>query len=372
MKILQTVKYYAPSKGGMESVVKNLVEGVLANVDDVRFTVYANSHLPSFKKAINVTDRLISIKESTPFFFKSQPLNLRYSSLRALIKDADIIHHHYPFPNMELALFRNMDLLDGKDLVITWHANIKNSRWSWIGKFYDPLISKLLIKAKMIVVTSPQLLEASDILKPFANKIIVIPLSFDPNISSYQVKPKRYPVDRVFQLLFVGKLRIYKGLKYLIEAIKDLDVNLVISGEGESEVELKKYVSDLGINNKINFLGKVNDEELKSLYKKSDLFILPSINEAEAFGVVQLEAMTNAIPVINTNLKSGVPFVSLHNFSGLTIQPANSLELKHAIESIIHDKSLYEKFSRNSLERAKLFSRDKMVAAYIGIYNKNL
>lgn len=369
MKILQTVKYYAPSKGGMESVVENIVAGGIENSSAYHFTVYANSHVPIFKKEIQQSGQLNSIKEFTPFLLRSQPLSIRYASLRKLIKDTDIVHHHYPFPNMELALLRNADILKGKKLIVTWHANIKNSRWSWIGKYYNPIIKKLLDMADYIVVTSPQLIQSSDILKNYENKLKVIPLSFDPEISHKNCVARQFPQKRNFRLLFVGKLRAYKGLEFLIGAVTDLDVELTIVGDGENEQALRKLVQDQSLEHKVKFLKNITNQNLVTVYNEADLFILPSINEAEAFGVVQLEAMSNGLPVINTNLESGVPFVSLHGISGLTVEPKNSDALKAAIVQLINDQQLYEEFSKNALERSKEFTRIKMSEAYLNLYN---
>jgi glycosyltransferase involved in cell wall biosynthesis len=368
LKILQTVKFYSPSKGGMESVVQNIVEGVIQSSLDKNFTIYANSHLPSFKRELSENGNIFYVKESTPFLYKSQPLNFRYGSLKKLISEADVIHHHYPFPNMELALFMNRAMLKNKKLIITWHANIKNSRWSWISKYYNPLVKNLLSMASKIVVTSPQLFEHSDLLKAYKDKVIVIPLSFDPNISEYR-KSKRFPEGRRFRLLFVGKLREYKGINYLIEAIKDLEVDLTIVGDGEKEVTLRDQVDGLGLNNVVTFLKGISNEALKKVYENTDLFILPSINEAEAFGVVQLEAMSNGLPVINTHLESGVPYVSLNGITGFTIEPKSSAAIRNAIIRIISNKNLYEELSKNAIERSKEFTREKMAQSYLKLYN---
>lgn len=366
MKILQLVKYYDPCQGGMETVVKNIVEGIIENFDDISFTIYSNNHRLNLEKKIISKNRETIIKEITPAYLKSQPLNLRYPSLKKLIKEHDVIHHHYPFPTMEFTLLRYLKKMANKKFVITWHANIKNSRWSWIEKIYNPIMEKLLDRADAIIVTSPQLFNASEILQKYKHKIHIITLSFDPKFSS--VESKKYPLERPFELLFVGKLRKYKGVEYLINAIKDLDVKLKIVGNGEELQNLKEQVKALNVENKIVFIPNANDNELMEYYKKADLFILPSINEAEAFGVVQLEAMANGLPVINTNLESGVPFVSLNNYSGITVEPKDSEVLRAAIEKIIHNKELYELFSSNALERIKVFSREKMSEAYKIIY----
>ena len=172
MKIVQLVKYYDPCQGGMESVVKNLVEGVVDCSQDISFTVYSNNHVQSFARIKKIFGKITVLKEITPIYLKSQPLNLRYPALKKLIKENDIIHHHYPFPTMELHLLKYIKKFDNKKLIITWHANIKNSRWSWIAKFYNPIIKRLLDRADQIIVTSPQLFEASDILKNYKDKFV--------------------------------------------------------------------------------------------------------------------------------------------------------------------------------------------------------
>ena len=364
--MLQLVKYYDPCQGGMETVVKNIVEGIVDCSKDIFFTVYSNNHRRNFLRNVKENNRETIIKEITPIYLKSQPLNLRYPLLKRLIKDNDVIHHHYPFPTMEFTLLRCFKQISNKKFIITWHANIKNSRWSWIERIYNPMIEKLLDRADAIIVTSPQLFEASNILQKYKEKVLTIPLSFDPKYSS--AYSKKYPSDRCFELLFVGKLRKYKGVEYLLKAIVDLEVKLKIVGNGEELHNLKSLAEELNIVNKVTFISNADDDQLAAFYKNADLFVLPSINEAEAFGVVQLEAMANALPVINTNLKSGVPFVSLNDYSGVTVEPKNEDFLRDAIKRIIHNKELYELYSVNALERVKVFSREKMAEAYKGIY----
>lgn len=369
MKILQTVKYYDPSQGGMESVVKNLVEGVLNLSERHEFTVYANSHLATWKSSLQIADGITSIKEATPLLFKSQPLNLRYRLLGNLLIKSDIIHHHYPFPNIEIALLRNIEIIKTKKFIVTWHANIKNSRWSWISAYYDPIIKRLLDEAEHIVVTSPQLFEASVALQGYADKVEIIPLSYNPLLSMEESLPKTLPLNRKFRLLFVGKLRAYKGLDILLNAVKKLDVLLTILGDGEQEGSLRALVISLGIEQKVLFLKDMSNSDLILEYRKADLFVLPSINEAEAFGVVQLEAMSNGLPVINTQLDSGVPHVSLNGCTGITVQPGNAADLEKAICTIMGDPLLYASFSKNSIERAKLFTMHTMAEKYLNLYN---
>lgn len=368
MKILQTIKYYTPSNGGMETVVKNIVEGISAIDPAIQFAVLANSHFKSFKSTRNTEKNITVVKEATPVHFRSQPLNVFYPNLKEFILDSDIVHHHYPFPNMELSLLNNMKLLKKRKFVITWHANIQNSRWGWIKEFYKPMTKKLLNMADNIVVTSPQLVLTSDVLDQHQKKIQVIPLGFDPLFQSNSISFRTFPHDRQFKLLFVGRLRKYKGLEYLVDAIKQLNVSLIIIGDGEEEKNLQDQVARLNLQSRVEFHTNVDNKRLSDFYAEADLFVLPSVNEAEAFGVVQLEAMASGMPVINTLLNSGVPYVSLNEVTGLTVPPKDVLNLQKAIIRISSDAILYETFSKNCLDRVKLFSREEMAASYLKVY----
>lgn len=366
MNILTLVKYYEPSKGGIETVAKNIITAISENLNTQDTTVICNNHQESNRDIVEFQDNVKIIRNKS-FFWKSQPFSLGFTGLFTEIKKADIIHHHYPYPTMELALLPFISHLRTKKLIITWHANISNSRWKKIERFYNFLIFKLLKVSDQIVVTSPQLLENSAILQQFKNKVVIIPLSFRPHKEINHPKSLP-PTNEKVKLLFVGKMRAYKGLKYLLESIVDLNVELNIVGKGEEEINLRKYIKSRNLETKVFIHNNVSDDELSGFYTNSHIFILPSINEAEAFGVVQLEALSYGVPVINTNLKSGVPFVSLHGVSGFTVEPKNPEELRAAIVKLIENPVLYNEFSKNAIERAENFTNDKMIEKYWKLY----
>jgi rhamnosyl/mannosyltransferase len=104
MKVLHLVKYYSPSKGGIETAVGNIVNGVSSIYDDIFFTIYTNSHLKSDKDQLTNKDNFSIITKATRFFLKNQPMKFYFKELRNLIFENDIIHLHYPYPNIELAM----------------------------------------------------------------------------------------------------------------------------------------------------------------------------------------------------------------------------------------------------------------------------
>jgi len=183
------------------------------------------------------------------------------------------------------------------------------------------------------------------------------------------------PVEKGEKIvLFVGRLVYYKGLEYLIEAMKDVEAKLLIAGSGPLEKQLRKKSRIIGVGQKVIFLGKVSDAEIKYLYQICDVFVLPSVEPSEAFGLVQLEAMAYGKPVVNTNLPTGVPFVSRHGETGLTVPPRDP---KALAEAVLRMMDLPEEKRREMGKAARKhveenFSLDRIVDMWEALYKELL
>lgn len=138
---------------------------------------------------------------------------------------------------------------------------------------------------------------------------------------------------KLLNFLFIGRLVYYKGCSVLVDAFARMktDATLTIIGDGVLKEELMRQAETQGIASRVSFLGYVSDEKKQICMEAADVFVLPSVERSEAFGLVQLEAMAYGIPVINTNLPSGVPEVSIHGETGLTVRPGEVKELSEAM-----------------------------------------
>ncbi|WP_151030200.1 glycosyltransferase, partial [Citrobacter cronae] len=163
---------------------------------------------------------------------------------------ADLVHYHFPWPFMDVVHFASRLR---KPTVVTYHSDIVKQKY--LLKLYAPLMHRFLGSVDAIVATSPNYVRSSPVLSRYAPK--VIPLGIDP--ATYPTVPSsvcarwqsRFP-ERFF--LFVGALRYYKGLDYLIEACREVPYPVVILGRGPMECELKARVARLGLLN-VHFVG---------------------------------------------------------------------------------------------------------------------
>ena len=173
--------------------------------------------------------------------------------------------------------------------------------------------------------------------------------------------------DRI--IVSVGRLVYYKGFEYLIRAMTEVQGKLLIIGDGPLRNRLRELVSELGLGDRVHFLGRVSHETLVACYHSSVAFVLPSVARSEAFGIVQIEAMAAGIPVVNTQLDSGVPFVSVHEKTGLTVPPGDPHALAGAINRLLADKNLAESLGKAAGQRARQeFSLQTMVSKTLALY----
>ena len=374
LRILHVSKLYAPCIGGIETVVKDIVEDLqlLPDLDcEVLVCRDRGSRTISRVNGVKVT------RVESAGRFLSTPIAPRFPlQLRTMAGEFDIVHVHVPFP---LPILCDWSAIRsrGVRLIIHYHSDIirpvQRALLGSVGAFER----RFMESADRIIVTSEGLLKNSQTLAPYQDKCDVVPLAIDltrtGQLSAAELAEARtcYGVgvsDRV--ILFAGRLVYYKGLPYLIEAVRNLDAKLLIVGEGPLRASLEKQIRDSNLGGRVRLLGRVTDSELTRLYSLADLFVLPSTEPSEAFGIVQLEAMAHGLPVVNTNLPSGVPSVSLDGVTGLTVAPADSSALRSAISAILTDDSLRERFSANAQQRVLLFSRPAVLNRIRAIYDE--
>jgi rhamnosyl/mannosyltransferase len=148
---------------------------------------------------------------------------------------------------------------------------------------------------------------------------------------------------------------------------------LLIAGDGPLKEELMALARSLGLQDRVLFCGELSEERLRSLYHAADIFVLASTNRREAFGLVQAEAMAASKPVINTNLDSGVPFVSLDGVTGLTVPHSDTGALARAIGLLMGDATLRSVLGQAARQRAEvMFRSTTMSAGTLRIYEMAL
>jgi len=362
--------YYPPIVGGIEKNI-NLICTSLKNEFDIK--VLVSNRKCYYEK--EVIDGIEIYKIGSLFRIASAPISPTYPFWLKKFK-ADILHFHHPNPTSELSYL--LAKPKGK-VVVTYHSDIIRQKLGL--KLYSGLLKRFLANAKIILATSSNYIESSEFLSKFKHKCRVVPLGID--LEKFSIRPEEKELyenekrerNRI-QVVFVGMLRYYKGLHFLIDAMREVDAELKIIGKGPEEDSLRKQVGELGLNEKIKFLGEISDKELvKELYL-SDIFCLPSHLRSEAYGVCQIEAMTCGLPVVSTNLNTGVPFVNKDGESGIIVEVGSSKALANAINFLIKNPEKRMEMGKKAQRRAKaLFSSKTMVdeikKVYYMIINQN-
>lgn len=366
MRILHVYKDYFPVLGGIENHVKLLAERQAAEGHEV--TVLVTSR--TAKGTVEVLNGVRVIKAARLATVASTPLSLMLPWHLACQRP-DLTHLHFPYPLGEMAHYF---LGHGRRTVLTYHSDVV--RQASILRFYAPLMRRMLCKVDRIVVSSPNYLQSSPILRELNHKCRVVPfgidrarfLSADPE-QGLAIR-RRYGGGPL--ILFVGVLRYYKGLHYLLEAMTQIPARLLIVGDGPMRASLQLQASALDLGEKVVFVGRVSDEELPAYYRAADLFVLPASERSEAFGLVQLEAMSSGLPVVSTELNTGTSYVNRHGESGLVVPPKDPQALAQAINILLRDEPLRRRLSEGALARSALFTVERMLQGIAEVYAEAL
>ena len=143
----------------------------------------------------------------------------------------------------------------------------------------------------------------------------------------------RSDAEQPRHIVALGRLVGYKGYDVLVRAMQTIDGYATIIGEGPLLAELQQLAIRLGVSDRIRFAGRLTRSEIKQLFCSAQVFAFPSVTEAEAFGIVQIEAMAAGLPIVNTQLATTVPLVARHDTEALTVPPNDPHALSQALSS---------------------------------------
>jgi glycosyltransferase involved in cell wall biosynthesis len=359
VRVLHIGKFYPPVRGGMETHLQDLCRSTAPFVDvdvivghtqrrtehdrDGDIRVHRIGTLATMASA-SICPTMVSAIRNTP---------------------ADIAHLHSPNPTAVLSYLASGHRAR---LVVTHHSDIIRQRVLKLA--YEPWLRQLMSRADAIISFSPNYIASSNILSRHRDKCYMIPHGIDarrfqtPDPQAVTDINDRYGYRIV---LGVGRLVYYKGFEYLIRAVAGTNATLLIIGTGPLRDQLQQLARVLGTADQVHFLGDVPD--VTPYYHAARIFALASTARSEAFGIVQLEAMACGTPVINTQLESGVPFVSLDTVTGMTVPPADVSSLRQSIQRLLRDDTLHQQFAQAARERVEhLFSLEKMASRTLELY----
>ena len=361
LSVVHVGKYYPPYRGGMETHLQGLSDELNGMVD--LKVIVANVGRRTVEE---VVEGVAVTRVGKLFDFKSAPICLDLVRKIRAVK-ADIIHIHWPNPTAVLAYLASGH--QGR-LVITYHSDIV--RQKTLAAAFTPILRYALSKAAAIIVSSPNYIESSEILSEHRSKCRVIPFGVSvEHFNQYDQKKVRRIRERYGPriVLSVGRMVYYKGFEHLVRAMTLVNAHLLIIGQGPLREHLRKLALELKVSDRVTFLSEVDD--VRPYYHASDVFVLSSVMRSEAFGIVQLEAMACGKPVINTQLDSGVTFVSPHGVSGLTVPPADSVALGNAINQLLHQPHRHAELGEWARSRVKQkFTVERMVQSTFELYQE--
>ncbi|WP_286750989.1 glycosyltransferase family 4 protein [Pseudomonas sp. UBA2522] len=368
IKVLHFFKtYYPDSMGGIEQVIFQIAEGTQAHGIEPE-VLYLSSRGAARNEPVanHLTHRAkLDLHVASTGFSLSA-----FKDFAELARKADIVHFHFPWPYMDLVHFATRL---NKPTVVSYHSDIVKQKW--LLKLYQPLMNRFFSSVDRIVASSPNYAAHSPVLTQFKDKVSIIPYGLDrstyPKASAEKLAYWRQRLGERF-FLFVGALRYYKGLDYLLEAARISGLPVVIMGGGFLEQQLRQQASDAGLS-QVQFLGGLPDEDKVALLELCYAFTFPSHLRSESFGISLLEAAMYGKPLISCEMGSGTTFINLADQTGLVVPPRDAPALAQAMQQLWDDSAQAQAMGAAAQQRFEnVFTASAMANAYAELYRSLL
>jgi rhamnosyl/mannosyltransferase len=370
LRVCHLGKYYPPAPGGIESHVQTLARAQASL--GLAIQVFCINHEAGPTQV--ATDGAVVV---TRFGRRASVAKLDIcpelvpSQARV---EADVLHMHVPNPAMILGLIRARP---AKPVVVTYHSDVVRQRV--LGSCFRPLERLAYRQVGAVVTTSALYPAGSRFLRSYIDRIHFLPHGID-------LRPYLDPSAEVQQQaarireqcaqggplwLCAGRHVYYKGYVNAIRALTRVPGVLVLIGDGPEQRVLRAEARRLDVAHRLAFVGTLpHFHDVIPYYLAADALWFPSNARSEAFGLVQVEAMASGCPVINTRIPdSGVPWVSQHGKTGLTVPVDDPVALADAANRLLMEPGLRERLAMAGRQRAiQEFDHRVMAARSLAIY----
>lgn len=363
-KVLQISNYYYPNFGGIEQVARD-ISNVLRKEEQYEIRVICfneeskdGSYICHRRETVHDTVDQVEVVRCGCFTkVSSQSISLSFGrELKKIMGDfkPDIVIFHYPNP------YQAHFLLQYKEstfkLVLYWHLDI--TKQTILKHLFYRQNLKLINRMQYVLGATPMHVDTSEFTSFFGEKKRILPYMIDTNklVLSKDENNKAEEIRLKYENqvigFFIGRHIPYKGLKYLINASKELNnlqIKILIAGSGELTDELREQAKG---DSKIEFLGRISDSEKRAYYKASDIICFPSITRNEGFGLALAEGMYFGKPAVTFSIHgSGVNYVNLSGVTGFECPNRDSHSYALALRKLASDETLREKMGKAARQR---------------------
>ena len=388
LRVLHIGKFYAPQRGGIERHVQDLAEWQLANGIDAQVLVHQPpGHWFGTRDLVDgvTVERAGCI--AAPLYAPISPsFPLRLSSM---IRRHQPQALHLHLPNASCFALLASPAARCLPWIVHWHADISADAKDWrlhvAYRLYRPFEQAVLRRATAIIVTSQAYRDASVALAPWLSKTTVVALGIAPlpdtHAAGSRESASAWPADDGLKLLAVGRLSYYKGFDTLLDALAVLRdrgdgpmPRLLLVGDGEHGSRLREHARRLKLDDCVRFAGGVDDHALQLAYESADLFVLPSLDRSEAFGLVLLEAMRAGLPVVASAIAgSGVGHVVADGVTGDLFAAGDAIALADALARMTREPTRRQRMGAAGHARWRdAFSLERSARAVREVYENVL
>jgi glycosyltransferase involved in cell wall biosynthesis len=383
MKILHIGKFFPPFAGGIEHFLADLLAAQWAQGDSAYALVHAHHRhwhpWPPVQPEAPPYPYIYRAPCYGRILYAPVSPHFPWWLARTLRQvEPHVLHLHMPNTSALWALLS--PAARRLPWVVHWHADVSaallDKRLTPAYRLYRPWEQALLKHSRIIVATSPPYLDASASLRPWRDKCEIVPLGIDPQRLPNATASQCHSAEarwgkNVLRVLHIGRLTYYKGQATLIRAAAECKgIKVIIVGEGELRPRLQKLITQLGVDDKVELTGYCDAATIAALLHTCDCFCLPSLDRAEAFGVVLMEAMAQGKALVTSAIEgSGVGWVAAG--CGLSVPVADIHALAAALMRLRDDPALRQNLGAHGATRfADDFHIERVATQLQSVYQR--